>query len=262
MEKSTTLESKAKTRNGVVRMVFSIVAIVLEVVLIFFLLTKLQEQAAWIDIVLHLLGLVLVLVIYAMDTTSSMKMPWIILILTMPILGTVLYLLVGMNGGTRKMRERYEILDRRLLPLISGKDGETNRLLRETDQSAAGICSYLRVQSGYPVWKNTDVEYYDDAAKGLEAQLADLEKAEQFIFMEYHAIEDKTSWNRIEDVLARKAAQGVEVRVFYDDMGSIGFINVDFTKKLENRGIACRVFNPFIPFLNLFLNNRDLCLFR
>ncbi len=257
MEKSTTLESKAKTRNGVVRMVFSIVAIVLEVVLIFFLLTKLQEQAAWIDIVLHLLGLVLVLVIYAMDTTSSMKMPWIILILTMPILGTVLYLLVGMNGGTRKMRERYEILDRRLLPLISGKDGETNRLLRETDQSAAGICSYLRVQSGYPVWKNTDVEYYDDAAKGLEAQLADLEKAEQFIFMEYHAIEDKTSWNRIEDVLARKAAQGVEVRVFYDDMGSIGFINVDFTKKLENRGIACRVFNPFIPFLNLFLNNRD-----
>lgn len=255
--KSTTLESEAKTRNGIKRMIFSLIAIVLEIVLIFFMLTKLQTVAAWIDIVLHLLALLLVLGIYALDMTSSMKMPWIILILALPILGTVLYLLVGLNGGTRKMRERYEDLDLRLLPLLSGKDGETIKRLEETDPSAAGISSYLRTQSGYPVWQNTDIVYYDDAAKGLEAQLADMEKAEKFIFMEYHAIEDKTSWKRIEDLLARKVSEGVEVRVFYDDMGSIGFITTDFIKKLKARGIACRVFNPFIPFLNLFLNNRD-----
>lgn len=50
---------------------------------------------------------------------------------------------------------------------------------------------------------------------------------------------------------------GVEVRVFYDDMGSIGFINTDFVKKMEQIGIHCRVFNPFMPGLNVFLNNRD-----
>ncbi len=49
----------------------------------------------------------------------------------------------------------------------------------------------------------------------------------------------------------------MEVRVFYDDMGSIGFINTDFVKKMESIGIHCRVFNPFVPGLNLFLNNRD-----
>ena len=49
----------------------------------------------------------------------------------------------------------------------------------------------------------------------------------------------------------------MEVRVFYDDMGSIGFINTDFVKKMEAIGIHCRVFNPFMPGLNLFLNNRD-----
>ena len=46
---------------------------------------------------------------------------------------------------------------------------------------------------------------------------------------------------------------GVEVRVFYDDKGSIGFINTDFIKKMEAVGIRCRVFNPFVPGLNLFL---------
>lgn len=67
--------------------------------------------------------------------------------------------------------------------------------------------------------------YYDQASKGLEAQLSDLSKAKKFIFMEYHAIEDKESWHRIQKVLMERVQAGVEVRVFYDDMGSIFFID-------------------------------------
>ena len=59
--------------------------------------------------------------------------------------------------------------------------------------------------------------YYDQASKGLEAQLSDLSKAKKFIFMEYHAIEDKESWHRIQKVLTERVQAGVEVRVFYDD---------------------------------------------
>ena len=252
-----TLEGKAKRKNGVKRMIFALLAIVLEFTLIFILLTKLYSYAAWIEIILHILAVLLVLWIYGQNITSSMKMPWIILILSLPVFGTVMYFLIGMNGGTRKMRERFEKIDRELLPLLAGKDEKTISLLKKQDTAAAGISSYIRTYSGYPVYQNTDVEYYDDASKGLEAQLADLEKAERFIFMEYHAIEDRISWKRIEDVLSRKASQGVEVRVFYDDMGSIGFITTDFVKKLEGLGIACRVFNPFVPLMNMFLNNRD-----
>ena len=57
--------------------------------------------------------------------------------------------------------------------------------------------------------------------------------------------------------MEERVKAGVEVRVFYDDMGSIGFINTDFVKKMERIGIHCRVFNPFMPGLNVFLNNRD-----
>ena len=256
-EKPKTLENRAKTKNGVKRMIFALVAIVLEFVLIFFLLTELYGIAGWIEILIRIFAVVLVLWIYGMDTTSSMKMPWVILILALPVFGTVMYILIGTNGGTHKMRERFEEIDKKLLPLLAGKDDKTIERLQETDLSASGISTYIRKNAGYPVYQNTDVEYYDDASKGLEAQLKDMEKAEKFIFMEYHAIEDRTSWGRIEEVLARKAAQGVEVRVFYDDMGSIGFINTDFVKKLQGLGIACRVFNPFVPLLNMFLNNRD-----
>ena len=53
-------------------------------------------------------------------------------------------------------------------------------------------------------------------------------------------------WHKIQDVLEERVKAGVKVRVFYDDMGSIGFINTDFVKKMEAIGIHCRVFNPFI----------------
>ena len=98
---------------------------------------------------------------------------------------------------------------------------------------------------------------FRESVKGLETQLEDLAKAQKFIFMEYHAIEDAEAWHKIQKILEERVKVGVEVRIFYDDMGSIGFINTDFVKKMECVGIHCRVFNPFVPGLNLFLNNRD-----
>ena len=256
MEKTTTLEGSAKTRNGVLRLFFVAISLLLEVLLLFLIITRVNSYAVWINGVLRLFALLLVLAIYSQRKTASMKMPWIILILILPVVGVTLYILTGLNGGTWKMRKRYADLDEKLLPLLP-ENREAEARLQKTVPAAAGIAAYLRTHAGYPVWQNTDVVYYNDAAKGLEAQLTDLRQAKKFIFMEYHAIEDKTAWRRIEEVLAERAAAGVEVRVFYDDVGSIGFINTDFTRKLGKRGIACRVFNPVSPGLNLFLNNRD-----
>jgi cardiolipin synthase len=136
-------------------------------------------------------------------------------------------------------------------------DRETFGRVEKKDGHLAGIVNYIRRNASYPVYENTDAQYFDDAAKGIEAQKRDMAKAEKYIFMEYHAIEDAESWHAIRDVLAERVKAGVEVRVFYDDMGSIGFINKDFVKRTEEYGIQCRVFNPFGPGLNVFLNNRD-----
>ena len=254
--KQDTLEGRAKTKNGVKRLCFSAVCILLEAAFIIAMITKLNQYAEIINLMTRLLAGVLVLKLYASDQTSSMKMPWVILILVFPILGVGLYLLIGLNGGTRKMRERYDQIDRELLPLLPN-DSECRETLGRKIPKAGNISDYIQKNASYPVYQNTDVIYYDEAVKGLEAQLADLAKAEKFIFMEYHAIEDAQAWHKIQRVLEDRVKAGVEVRVFYDDMGSIGFINTDFIKKMENVGIHCRVFNPFTPGLNVFLNNRD-----
>ena len=253
---SSTFEGKKKTENGTKRLIFTAVSILLEIVFLLFLFTKVSEYATIIDWATRIVAIFLVLGLYSMDKTSSMKMPWIILMLAFPILGVSLYLLVGLNGSTKKMRARYEEIDKKLLPYLPDNRQILEWMKKESPQAGA-IASYLTNYSCYPVYQNTDVTYYDEAIKGLDAQLEDLSKAEKFIFMEYHAIEDEKAWQRIQTVLEDRVKAGVEVRIFYDDMGSIWFVNMDFATKLKSLGIKCRVFNPILPGLNMFLNNRD-----
>ena len=251
-----TVEKKSAVKNGIVRMVLVLLSILLEVVVIFLLLHYLGSKAGWVYSVLHILSIILVLVIYGSHKTASVRMTWIMLIMLVPIVGTVLFLIIGLNWHTLQMRKRYTELDKILLPLLPANE-EVSQHVRERSGRLAGVSGYLKKNAGYPVYENTRVTYYDDALKGLNAQLEELAKAERFIFMEYHAIEDAESWHQIQKVLVERAKAGVEVRIFYDDMGSIGFINTNFVKKMESLGLKCRVFNPFAPGLNLFLNNRD-----
>lgn len=251
-----TLEQKAETQNGTKRLLFSIVAIVIQLLVDVLILLWLESYVEWIMVAFRIVGVFLVLAIYSQNKTSAMKVPWMVLIMTMPVLGAMLYLFIGFNGSTKKMAERYQAVDEQLFPLLPNNEDVGNRL-REHDRGIANIARYIHARSCYPAYDNTDITYYDDAADGLEAQKAELRKAEHFIFMEYHAIENAESWHGIQEILEERVAAGVEVRVFYDDMGSIGFINTDFVDLLESRGIRCRVFNPFSPGLNLFLNNRD-----
>ena len=85
--KQDTLEGKAKTKNGVKRLCFSIVCILLEVIFIITIVTRLNEYAEIINLFTRILSGILVLGLYASDKTSSMKMPWVILILIFPIMG-------------------------------------------------------------------------------------------------------------------------------------------------------------------------------
>ena len=251
-----TLEKGAAVKNGILRMVVVVILMVIGVLAVFLLILFAGQKAGWIYTMIHFIGLFLVLAIYASYKTSSIRMTWMFVIMALPIFGTLLYLFIGLDRTGYKMRRRFEDIDKILFPILPTGEEEA-RNARARDPHLGGIVEYIRRHAGFPVYQNTRIEYYDDALKGIEAQKKDLAKAEKFIFMEYHAIEDAESWHAIRDVLAERAKAGVEVRVFYDDMGSLGFINMDFVKRTESYGIQCRVFNPFLPGLNLFLNNRD-----
>ena len=244
------------TKNSIGRLVFAGLSILLELLLMILIITRLNDYAEWISLGTRLFSFILVMVIYCQHKTATMKMSWIILILIFPILGITMYLLVGFSGTTIRMRERFRRIDRRLSYHIP-QDQEAMKAAAAFDPSLASLSGYLNKYAGYPLYNSGNITFFPDSWKALEAQKEALRSARSFIFMEYFAIEDAESWIAIEEILKEKIAQGVEVRMFYDDMGSISFLNKDFVRNMQKLGIQCRIFNPIVPLFNLFLNNRD-----
>ena len=258
-----TVEKKAAVRSGVGRLLLTTLIILLEILLLTRQIGQLTSAVEWLTRSLTVIALILALAIYSSDSEASTKLPWIILIMTLPVVGIGLYLMVGLSLSTKRMRRRYEDIDTIVLPkLKEGQAGEDTDAaaarLRGLSRHLHNISHYIENTAGYPVYQNTDIKYFSSASECLKAQKEAISRAESFIFMEYYAIEDKETWHEIEELLAERAAAGVEVRVFYDDIGSIFFVNNrEFRHRLTSKGIKCRFFNPFLPGLNIFLNNRD-----
>ena len=239
-------EQKTAVKNSIGRLVFVALSVLLQVIWICVQAMKLNRYSTWISVATSVLTLVVVILLYGRRTNAAFKMPWIILILAFPVLGLGMYLLFGRKEATRLVRERFERIDQSLDGLLI-QDKAVRIKLQQTDRMAANEAAYIWNYAKYPIYQNTDVVFYKEASEGIEAQKQALNQAKQFIFMEYHAIEDKQSFGELKEILARKAKEGVEVRLFYDDIGSIGFINTDFIQRMEAEGIQCRV----------FMNNRD-----
>lgn len=249
-------EQRTSVKNSASRLIFVGLSVLFQIVWVCVLGTMLGRYSTVISLAASVIAFIVVMGIYGKHTNAAMKMPWIIVILTFPIMGVLLYLLMGRSQFTGHVRKRFEQIDSEFDDKLK-QDEEVFSELEKQDISVANQCRYIYDWGKMPVYKNTDMEFYDEAVKGLKAQEQALKEAKHFIFMEYHAIEDARSFNELRTILVEKAKEGVEVRIFYDDVGSIFFLNKDFIKSMREEGIQCRVFNPVNVVFNMFMNNRD-----
>lgn len=250
------VEQKTNIRNSVSRLILSIFATLLQILWILLLLTVLNESYTIISAITGLSALIIVLVINSTKQNSSMKILWIILILELPVFGVAAYLLVGQSYNKTKILRKFKTIDDKLDDFVF-QDKEILYELEVKNISFANQCKYIINYADYCLYKNSDVTYHKEATIGIEEQKNYLRKAEKFIFLEYHAIEDAQSFSEILEILKQKASDGVDVRILYDDIGSIGFLNKHFKEKLNSYGIKCRIFNIIKPFMSVFMNNRD-----
>ena len=249
-------ENKSSMKNSVRRLIIAGIGVLIQIIWVVVLVMRLNQYSQIITLLTVAIELVLVLAVYSMDTNAAFKLPWIILITVAPIVGICVFFLFGRSGATKKVRARYRKIDQQLFAYLN-QDEQIIDELSKKDERLANDFKYLWKCASSPVYKNTDVKYYGDTCDAMAAQLEDMMQAKKFIFLEYHAIEMAESFQALRKVLMAKAREGVEIRILYDDAGCIGFLNPRFIKYMESMGIQCRVFNPIMPVLNIFMNNRD-----
>lgn len=249
-------ETKEKIENSAMRAFMVFLSLMLQIGWFIWLGVYLRQYYFMVSGIVTVFSCILALHIYSRHINSAYKLSWIVLILVLPVLGISMYTLFGSQLSHVWIRKYKDNLDD--VAALHLPDDETAlEALRVHDYGLANQCQYIQKKVGYPLYQNTDVVFHNDTSVALEDLKAELVKAESFIFMEYHAVEDSITWAGIEAILKEKAASGVDVRVLYDDVGSIFFVNKSFTKRLQQEEIQCRVFNPIYPLLNTFMNNRD-----
>ena len=115
----------------------------------------------------------------------------------------------------------------------------------------------MTMESGFPLYKNSSTEFLAPGEEFLPRFLEELEKAEKYIFIEFFIIAEGKMWNAVGEILERKVQQGVEVKVLFDDFGSIKRQRKEFVKRLRRKGIEVAVFNKIRPSFDIFMNNRN-----
>ena len=184
------------------------------------------------------------------------KLTWLLVILLLPVFGGLLYIYTQSEIGHRILRDRYAAISRQTRDSLPQS---VDTLVHLTDEAPEmkGIARYVNRSGCFPVCDETEVRYYPLGDELFPALLEELEKAEDFIFLEFFVVAEGEMWGRILEILARKAAEGVDVRVLYDGTNEFFTLPRDYARRLEKLGIQAKAFAPVMPFVSTHYNYRD-----
>ncbi|MGE5381024.1 MAG: cardiolipin synthase [Methylocystaceae bacterium] len=230
--------------------------ITLQVGVLAFILWRMSYAEVYLYALFSFISLTVVLWIVNKKNDEPFKLIWVILILIFPVFGGLLYLLVDINHipvrSKRKLKKGYELAKKLMVQdeIVAGE-------LKKVNQAVYPQSKYLYEFGTYPVYWQTETKFLSPGEIMFAELVAELEKAEHFIFMEYFIIRPGYMWDTVLDILERKAKAGLDVRVMFDDLGCITNLPYKYAETLKAKGIKYRVFNPIRPTINLILNNRD-----
>ena len=227
-----------------------------QVIILLFIVWQLAEAFIYIYIPLLIISGLVVIYIISRRDNPSYKLAWTIPVLIFPIFGGLIYLIFGGKKINLKFRKKIARAYNEAIK-VSVQDPEIIKELEKENKHAANQAKYTSKYALSPVYKNTTTEYLSPGEKFFERLLEELEKAEKYIFMEYFIIHEGKMWDAILEVLERKVKEGVDVRMLYDDVGCLRILPYRYDEVLRKKGIKCHVFNRFVPFLSVILNNRD-----
>ena len=239
----------------VTRMNITLFLLLTQIVIIQILLNWIMNFLPFLVFFAYLTSLIVVFMLIKKDKASAYKVSWIIVVMGLPILGGFLYLLFGDKRPVKRIAAHMQ--EHALIAKALDADTNLPDMNQMEDGRKADFFQYIRRMSSYHAYENTQVKYYSLGELMFADMLLKLARAEKFIFIEYFIIKKSGMWDQLCEVLVHKAAAGVDVRLVVDDLGSSKLFSPAYVSRLRAQKIKVIRFNPIVPFLSLFMNNRD-----
>ena len=170
---------------------------------------------------------------------------WLLVLNFIPVVGFLLYLIIGWDLYKSKLFKLKEIED--TLNAAIGKQEEIlkRKELQIEDAELFGYRDMImyNLRSGAVYSEDNEVEIYTDGHEKFNALIEEIKRAENYIHLQYYIIKPDELFLEMEKELAKKAAEGVEVRILYDSLGCRNMRRKDW-KRLKAEGIQTAEFFP------------------
>ncbi|WP_124058315.1 cardiolipin synthase [Vaginisenegalia massiliensis] len=230
--------------------------LLVQVIWLVIIFSNIVDYSVWINIVFVSFSFLMILYLINKGENPAYQLSWIILVALLPIFGGLLYLLVGNKRPTKQLSQQIKAQSKLhcegLCDLPSVKSA-----LRQINPHYEGLATYVESQTGLPLYLDREVTYYPNGESLMDPLLEDLRQAKEFIFLEFFIIDYGEFSHAVFDILAQKAAEGLDVRLIYDDFGCLIRLPDDFDQQMDRKGIKTLKFNPFTPVISLAVNTRD-----
>lgn len=241
---------------GALRISLVLLIILLQLTFVVSLVTSLRTNAIYIYFAIEVFVLIEVFILVSRDSNSSYTIAWLLLIGFLPVFGQVLYILWGRSGNKSRLANRIQRGISHGEQFLE-KDPNVYQKLGKTYPHRKRLCGFLG-RKGFPVYENTACKFYPLGELQFAAMLEDMKQAKKFIFIETFILTDGQLWDAFYQVIVQKAKEGVEVRLMFDDMGSIITAPGHLVQDLVSHGVQAIRFNPIHRYISrLYINYRN-----
>lgn len=214
---------------------------------------ELDTASAW---VVFIIGVAAVIAQIVIAITSLVVVPrnrrpqtalaWLLLIYILPIIGFLLFLLLGSRRLPKRRREKQTEINQYILDTTEGMD----RVRKDPPWPSwlEPIVELNRTLGAMPLVGGNTAELYTDYAESIAAMTAAVRSAERIVHVEFYilALDDATAdfFDALEDAVAR----GLTVRVLYDHVASVRVPGYRRTKRrLQSMGVDFHAMLPVRP---------------
>lgn len=177
---------------------------------------------------------------------------WILVLVFLPGIGLVLYLFFGLDNRRKRLVSDEDLSDFKAMSIKQ----QAAEIFSNPPAYCKDLVNLLWATNKSIPLDGNDVRLYTEFDPMIEDMIRDLNSARQHIHFEFFKFEDDNVGRRVEEVLKKKVAEGVEVRVQYDDAAN--FLRKLFFKRMKDAGVMVAPFiKVVLPFLSKNTNYRN-----
>lgn len=199
----------------------------------------------WYLEVLFLLYAAWAIVLILLDEREpATTMAWIFFVLLMPLVGIAVYIFAGRNlrvvrpFESQRRAQTRKYLSRVVKPWIVAQPALVEKVAKSLPTSAHRRLLRLNASTSTSLLTGKNkVKILQNGAKKFPQLVKDLMTAEDYIHMAYFIWGDDEVTGEVADALIDRAKAGVKVRVLYDALGSVGYMNRRYKKRLRDAGV-------------------------